>query len=185
MTVILSCDSNQKIEKSFSISEITVENATPTVHLEKFTLIKNAKNNLEDEAAEILKLKRKWPLAMQSQNPAAFDSILAEDFIFKGIGEFFNRKDYIKNRIKPDDWKITFVKYDNICLEFINDNMAIMSYKNRIKNVNSKTNEIEFENISWIDIYKKVKGRWKIKSAHAIDYHLDNDLHPENSPNSR
>lgn len=110
---------------------------------------------------------------MQSQNPAEFDSILADDFTFKGIDEFFNRKDYIENRIKPDDWKITFVEYDNVCLEFINDNLAIMSYKNRIKNVNSKTNEIEFEIISWTDIYTKQKSNWEIKSAHAIDYQIE------------
>ncbi|MFT3796519.1 nuclear transport factor 2 family protein [Flavobacterium sp.] len=179
--ITLSCNNNQIENKSgiqksrnlFSISEIQLENSTPTVDIQKFTLIENSENDLKNEAKEILTVKRKWPLAMQSQNPAEFDSILAKDFTFKGIGEFFNRKDYIENRVKPDDWKITFVKYENVCLEFINDNLAILSYKNSIKNVNSKTKEIESEIISWVDIYIKENNNWKIKSAHAIDYRLE------------
>ena len=85
----------------------------------------DAQQNRTNDAKQIMNLKRRWPLAMQSQNLEEFEAILAKEFTFKGIGEFFNRTDYIKNRIKPDDWKITFVKYDNLCLQFIND-LAIL-----------------------------------------------------------
>lgn len=159
---------------SSSAIQITLaDQKTPTVQLESFTLIQSPGNDFRDEALKILTVKRKWPLAMQSQNKAAFDSILAQDFTFKGIGEFFNRQDYIENRIQPSAWKITWVAYENVCLEFLNANLAILTYKNRIKNVHDITAAIEFERISWVDVYTRENGIWKIKSAHAIDYQLE------------
>lgn len=156
----------------YSISEITVEDSTPTVEIKKYTLIIDAEQNRTNDAEQIINLKRRWPLAMQSQNLEEFEAILAKEFTFKGIGEFFNRTDYIKNRIKPDDWKITFVKYDNLCLQFIND-LAILTYKNKITNENVKTKEIEIENITWTDIFLVEDEHWKIKSSHAIDYRME------------
>jgi len=156
----------------YSISEITIEDSTPTVEIKKYTLIIDAQQNRTNDAKQIMNLKRRWPLAMQSQNLEEFEAILAKEFTFKGIGEFFNRTDYIKNRIKPDDWKITFVKYDNLCLQFIND-LAILTYKNKITNENVKTKEIEIENITWTDIFLVEDEQWKIKSSHAIDYRME------------
>lgn len=151
------------------VVEIALENTTPTVDMAEFTLIGNEKGFLKDDAIAIMNVKRRWPLAVQSQNEAEFESILARDFSFKGIGEFFNRKDYIQNRIKPDDWKITFVKYENVSLQFIGE-LGVLTYKNKIKNENTITQETEIEIISWMDIFVKENNQWKIRACHAIDY---------------
>lgn len=71
------------------------------------------------DAEQILNVKLKWPLAMQSKNPAEFDSILSKSFTFKGTNSFYNREEYIKDRSSSQEWIITFVKYENVTLQFI------------------------------------------------------------------
>lgn len=148
------------------------DNNTPTVDLSKYILIKASHEDRELDENEILRVKRKWPLAMQSLNPLEFDSILSKNFTFKGSDSFFNRADYIKNRSKSDEWKIIFVKYDNVTLQFFED-IGVLSYVNHITNKNSNTGAIEYEHISWVDIYILEDGKWKIRSAHSLDYRLE------------
>jgi hypothetical protein len=160
----------------------TEDNVTPTVDIAKYTLIGDPQHDRTSDVKEILAIKRKWPLAMQSLNPLEFDSILSRDFTFKGSHEFFTRADYIKNRTTPDEWKITRVKYDNVTLQFFG-NTGVLSYVNHITNMNIRTGATEFEHISWVDIYVLEDGAWKIEAAHSIDYRLetpgDNDQgHP-------
>lgn len=81
---------------------------------------------------------------------------------------FYNRNDYIKDRTSPHEWIITFVKYENVTLQF-NGNTGILSYVNHITNKSLKTGDIEYEHITWVDIYVVEKGKWKIDAAHAID----------------
>ena len=178
--VASSCKEGQKANKNaemnsasnYSTVVISEDNATPSVDISKYTLINNSQRDRSNDAKEILKVKRKWPLAMQSLNPLAFDSILSKNFIFKGGDKFFTRADYIKNRNTPDEWKITFVKYDNITLQFFEDT-GILSYVNHITNKNVNTGAIEYEHISWVDIYVIEDGKWKIGATHSIDYQLE------------
>lgn len=163
-------DSNQTTA-SYTTKKITLTNQTPTVDLPDFTLITANGEDHEKDAAKILQLKRRWPLAMQSLDPLAFDSILSSNFTFNGE-RFFNRADYISNRTTPGDWKITFVRYSNVTLQFFNDR-GILSYVNRITNHNTKTDSIEYEHISWVDIYRKENSQWKLEAAHAIDYRME------------
>jgi hypothetical protein len=164
-------ETGSKPSVNYSTKLVSLENTTPTVDLSSYTLITSSENDHQKDADEILQLKRKWPLAMQSLDPLAFDSILSSNFTFKGE-RFFNRADYIKNRTTPDDWKITFVRYSNVTLQFFDDR-AVLSYVNQITNRNSKTEAIEYEHISWVDIYRNENKEWKLESAHAIDYRLE------------
>lgn len=166
-------NNSQKDSINIHSSEIFLEdNSTPTVDISKYTLISDPYKDRRNDAKEILKVKRKWPLAMQSLNPLEFDSILSKNFTFKGSDRFYTWADYIKNRTTPDEWKITFVKYDNVTLQFFGDT-GILSYVNHITNKNVNTGAIEYEHISWVDIYIIEEGRWKIGAAHAIDYRLE------------
>lgn len=170
---LLSCNERQnEAANNFSLLEISEDNSTPTVDISKYSLINDSQNDRSNDAKEILKVKRKWPLAMQSLNPLAFDSILSKDFTFKSSTTFFNREDYIKNRTTPDDWKITFVEYDNVTLQFFG-NTAVLSYKNHVRNENAVTREVEIEHISWVDMYIKENKKWKLGAAHSIDYRLE------------
>lgn len=168
--------SNKNIEKNTASNYATIviseDNSTPSVDISKYTLINDSQKDRRNDAKEILKVKRKWPLAMQSLNPLEFDSILSKNFTFKGSDKFFTRSDYIKNRTTPDEWKITFVKYDNVTLQFFGET-GILSYVNHVTNKNDNTGAIEYEHISWVDIYVIEDGVWKIGAAHSIDYRLE------------
>ncbi len=180
LIIAFSCKEGQKAnnnaEKNSAINYSTVviseDNLTPSVDISKYTLINDPQKDRRNDAKEIIEVKRKWPLAMQSLNPLEFDSILSRNFSFKGSDKFFNRADYIKNRTTPDEWKITFVKYDNVTLQFFGGT-GILSYVNRITNKNAKTGAVEYEHISWVDIYVIEDGKWKIGAAHSIDYRLE------------
>lgn len=178
--IIFSCNEGQKASNNpeknlsniYSTVVITEDNSTPSVDISKYTLIEDPQRDRRNDANEIIKVKKKWPLAMQSLNPLEFDSILSKKFTFKGSDKFFTRADYIRNRTTPDEWKITFVKYDNVTLQFFGET-GILSYVNRITNKNVYTGAIEYEYISWVDIYVIEDGKWKIGAAHSIDYRLE------------
>ncbi len=152
--------------------EIEEKNLTPTVDIEKYVLVGPPDDDRNKDVAEIADLKRKWPLAMQSQNVAAFDSLLSADFVFTGDGQVLNRADYIEDRTSPSEWKITHVVYDNLILQFFG-NMALLTYRNRVTNENTSTKALEIEYISWADIYRKEKGKWKISAAHVVDFRME------------
>ncbi len=152
--------------------EIKVENLTPTVDIEKYILIKAPNENRKMDAEQILKLKRNWPLVMQSPNRVGFDTILSQNFTFNGDGLLFSREDYIVDRIKPSDWKITFVKYGNLTIQFFGD-IALLTYRNEVTNENIRTKEIEVEYISWADIYVIENNKWKIGAAHVVDFKME------------
>jgi len=176
--ILCSCNSRKSDSslnneaKESTIIELTDNNSTPTVDLVKYKLIVDSGKDRKSDAEQILKVKRKWPLAMQSKNPAEFDSILSKSFTFKGTDSLYNRHDYIKNRTSQHEWIITFVKYENVTLQFFGDT-GILSYINHITNKSLKTGNIEYEHITWVDIYIMEEGKWKIGAAHAIDYRLE------------
>ncbi len=172
ITGLLSCNESQNVETTYSYLEVNEDNPTPTVDISKYSLINDSQNDRRNDAKEILKVKRKWPLAMQSLNPVEFDSILSKKFTFKSATTFFNREDYIEDRTTPDDWKITFVEYDNVTLQFFDDT-AVLSYNNHVRNENKVTREVEIEHISWVDIYLKENDKWKLGAAHSIDYRVE------------
>lgn len=160
--------------KRYSAQQLTDPNdTTETVELSAYMLIAPEGADRTNDANEIMKLKRRWPLAMQSLDVNEFEAILSSDFTFKSPDEFFNRTEYIQNRTRPDDWKITFVKYDNVTLQFTGEESAVLSYRNHIRNEHSVTHETEIEHITWVDTFVKEQGDWKIQSSHAIDYSVE------------
>jgi hypothetical protein len=155
-----------------AIIVVTDDDTTPTVKLPEYTLINDPHNDHLSEAREIIKVKRQWPLAMQSLDPSVFELILSSQFTFKETDTFFNRADYIRNRTTPDQWKIVHVDYDNVTLQFFGS-MAVLSYRNHVQNKNAESGEIETEHMTWVDTFIKEDGAWKIDASHTIDYRLE------------
>jgi hypothetical protein len=166
-------DSGQKVAErkdssGFVAQQISIENLTPTVDIKGYTLITKGDENRGSDAEQIMALKRKWPLVMQSPNRVGLDTILSQNFTFADAGTLLNRNNYITDRIQRSDWKITDVKYDNLTLQFFG-NTALLTYRNQVTNENTKTKEIEVEHISWADMYVLENGIWKIGASHTID----------------
>ncbi len=152
--------------------QVTLGNTTPTVDIQRYTLISGPGGDRDEDAARILETKRKWPLAMQSQEKDAFEEILASGFTFTDGGQLMNRADYIADRTAPSEWKITQVHYDNLTLQFFGD-IGVLSYRNRVTNENTETGATEIEYISWVDVYVQEDGQWKIGSAHVVDFRME------------
>lgn len=152
--------------------QITLDNTTPTVDISGYTLITGPGEDRNEDATRILETKRKWPLAMQSLEKAAFEEILARGFTFAGDGQLMNRADYIADRTTPSEWKITHVQYDNLTLQFFGD-IGVLSYRNRVTNENTETGATEIEYIDWVDVYVQENGQWKIGSAHVVDFRME------------
>jgi len=173
LTLISGC--NEKTpstigEKEFVQITISEANTTPTIDIKNFTLITNNVKADSSEAVEILKVKRNFPLAMQTKDSALFESILARNFTFRGENEFFNRNDYIHNRINGT-WTIDTVKYQNLALQFFSG-LGILTYRN-ILNGTDDSGKSDVEYYSWADIYIKENGDWKILGVHNIDARIE------------
>lgn len=162
---------NDSSEKKFIQETITEPNSTTTVEIKNFRLITNNSEDNRKDAAEILQIKRNWPIAMQTKDSALLNKILSKDFSFSTDNHIYNRADYIADRITPSSWKITNVKYENLALQFFGEN-ALLTYRNVVENRDT-SGAIEIENITWADMYVKENGKWKINAAHVIDYQLN------------
>ena len=163
------------IQNNFTISNyiqvsIKEANTTPTVDIKDFTLISN--NLIVDsiEAIEIMRVKRNFPLAMQRHDSLLFESILSKNFTFRAQNEFFNRTDYIANRVHGT-WTIDTVKFKNLVLQFFNQT-AILTYRN-ILNGTDDNGKPDIEYYSWADMYLKENGKWKLAGVHEIESRIE------------
>lgn len=161
-------DAGHKDELLYNAVVVKENNRTPSVDIDQYLLVTHQQEKRENDAREILKLKRDWPLVMQAPNRIGFDTLLSRNFTFTGDGRVLNREDYIRDRLAPSDWKITHVKYENLSLQFFG-NVALLTYRNEVKNEHLKTGEVEIEYIHWADIYVLEENKWKIGGSHTID----------------
>lgn len=139
---------------------------TPTVSITNYTLISNDLSRDSLNAREIIKAKVLLPLAMQRHDAVLFDSILAKDFISHGEDEFFNRQEYIDNRVHGK-WLITDVKYENLVLEFFGDS-GMLTYRNKVTE-KDESGKVTLYTWFWTDIWVKENGRWKIRVLRALN----------------
>ena len=170
---LISCKlENQKHAPNKDYVQILIEeeNTTPTVDIPNFTLITNNPDAERGEAGEVLKVKRKIPLAMQAHDSVLFDETLAKDFTFRAADEFFNRADFIQNRI-AGTWTIDTVKYQNLALQFFGD-IALLTYRNILTGTDD-AGKADLEYYSWADVFKKENGAWKFLSIHCMDARVE------------
>lgn len=154
----------------FQQIKINEENITPTVDIKSFVLITNDRTKDSMEAREILKVKRNFPLAMQQKDSSLFEQILATGFIFRADDEFFNRDEYIQNRIHGT-WTIDTVRYENLAMQCFGE-MAVLTYKNSL-NGSDDAGRPNLEKYTWADMYVKENGKWKLLSVHCIDAKIE------------
>jgi hypothetical protein len=157
---------------------IPEENLTPTVDIKEFVLVTDNYEAQLKDAKEILKVKRNFPLAMQTKDESIFNSILARKFSFRAEDEFYNRADYIKDRTTCND-TVNAVKYENLVLQLFG-NTGVLTYRNIVENKGILHDSVIMaknwnEYMSWADIYVREDGQWKIQSVHEIEYRTDAD----------
>lgn len=144
----------------------TIDLNAPTVSITNYTLISNNLQRDSFNAREIIKAKVLLPLAMQKHDAVLFDSVLAKNFISQGEDEFFNREEYIHDRVNGK-WLITDVKYENLVLEFFGD-LGVLTYRNKVTE-KDESGKVTLYTWFWADVWVKENGRWKIKVLRAIN----------------
>lgn len=153
-------------QSEYKLVYIKTDLNTPTARIDTLTLITN--NILRDSAnaQALIHAKVLLPLAMQKHDAVLFDSVLAKEFIYHDEEAFFNRQEYIHDRVNGK-WTITDVQYENVVLEFYED-IAVLSYRNVVKETDEFGKPQTFVWF-WTDIWTNEDGRWKLKVLRAIN----------------
>jgi hypothetical protein len=158
--------------RTFSQVKLVTQSKYPTVGIREYTLITDDVEARRADAEAIMQVKIEIPRAMQTKDPAQFDRILARNFTFRGEEEFFNRDDYIKNRVTSPN-RVKTADYQNIVLQFFGD-YALLTYRNIVEDEPGGPTAWKAA-ITWADIFVKEDGQWKIGAVHGIDLKMLNE----------
>ena len=139
---------------------------TPTARIDTVTLITDDLKRDSANAQALIRAKVILPLAMQRHDRVLFDRVLAKDFLYHGEEAFFNREEYIHDRVNGK-WTITDVQYENVVLQFYGK-MGILSYRNIVKEI-GEDGKLETYTWFWTDIWVLEKGIWKLQELRAIN----------------
>jgi ketosteroid isomerase-like protein len=104
-------------------------------------------------------------LPCKRHDAALFDSILARDFVAHGEEEFFNREEFIKNRV-GGKWLISDIQYENLVLQFFGE-IAVLTYRNTVKEKDAMGLPKTWH-YTWADVWVKEDGDWKVKAGYGI-----------------
>jgi len=171
----LSCDhlkkhtqipQTSKKESKYVQVKYDIDVNAPTVGITNYTLITNNLERDSSAAREIIKAKVVLPLAMQKHDSLLFESILASDFIYQGEEAFFNRAEYIHDRITAK-WMISDARYENLVLEFF-DGYGVLTYRNKITE-KDEFGKDQLYTWFWTDVWIKEGGKWRLKDLRAIN----------------
>jgi ketosteroid isomerase-like protein len=170
LIILFGCNqSEEKVNEvdatTFAQHVIKENNRSSTVGIDSFFLITNNLHADKEKAKGIMEAKRNWPLAMQNKDRNLFEDILAKGFSFRAGNEFWNRKEYIEDRVKTPIIVDT-AQYENLVLQFFG-NTALLTYRNIITGKDSIGVDEKWQ-YSWADVYTQEKGKWKIAGSHLI-----------------
>ena len=156
---------------------IKYETGNPNIGITGYTLISPNAEAQRADAEAVMRVKKNFPLAVQTKDRALFEKILARDFVFRGESGMLDREDYINDRTNPSRGKVLTADYENIALQFFAE-IAVMTYRNLVKSTDSKGQPDPPEYISWADIYVRENGEWKIGSVHVVDVRTEKAKSP-------
>jgi hypothetical protein len=152
-------------ENKFSQIKIIPDYNMPTVKIDSLILITDDSAAHVNDAKAILRAKVIIPLAMQKHDAALFNSVLAKGFTARGENEFFEREEFIRNRVEGK-WMISYVQYENLVLQFFGE-IAVLTYRNIVKEKDAMGMPKTWH-FTWADVWVKEDGKWKIKAVYGI-----------------
>jgi hypothetical protein len=157
-------------KKKYSQVTLKEERRSDNIGITTYTLITDDFNSSRRDAEVIMQLKWDLPLAMQTKDRNVFNRILARNFTFRGENEFYEREDYIRNRVERKEI-VESADYQNLVLQFFGET-AVLTYRNivRVKNV---TDNPEVWRMSWSDVFIREDGQWKIGAIHLIEARVE------------
>ena len=145
---------------------LNFDQQSPNVDIRSYVLITDKLDADRVEAEAIMRLRAKLPLAVQTKDAALFNSILARDFTFRAADEFWNREDYIRNRVEESETALS-AHYENVVLQLFGD-VAVSTYRNAIE-LKDKSGKAGTLQMTLASVYVKEDGRWKIGAVYLIN----------------
>jgi ketosteroid isomerase-like protein len=158
--------SEGEANREYSQVTVNLDRPSPNIDISSYVLITDAAEADRGAAEAIMRLKGEFPLAVQTKDAALFDRIFARDFTFRAADEFWQREEYIRNRVERPE-TVKSARYDNLVLQFFGE-VAVLTYRNAVQVKHASGNE-ETLYMSWADVYVKEGGEWKIGAVHLID----------------
>ena len=152
---------------AFTQVTVTQERPSPNVDITGYVVITEDAQTTQEDAEAIMRLKALWPLAMQTKDEALFERILAQNFTFRAEDQFWNRTDYILDRVNPVSVTVESARYENLVLQFFGE-LALLTYRN-VVDVTQVDGSPSTISMSWADIYVRERGQWRIGGSHLID----------------
>lgn len=158
---------NKSIAEGKSFIQVTrkIEDSIASIGINAYNLITDNLGKDTTEADALLRRKILHPLAMQKHDSAIFEDLIANDFTAQGEHEFFNRQEFIQDRVNGK-WMISDVQYENLVLQFFGE-IGILTYRNIVKELDEKGTPLTWH-FTWADVWIKEKGKWKIKTQRTI-----------------
>jgi len=166
-------DAVRQSGKAMSHFQVTLQenDQSPGITIGSYTLITDDLDAHRADAGAIMRLKREWPLAMQTKNAALFNRILARDFTFREAdGRFYEREAYIRDRVEREE-TVASAQYENLVLQFFGP-AALLTYRNTVKGRDA-SGRPETWYMTWADIFVQEEGEWKIGASHMIDERVE------------
>ncbi|RYY14951.1 MAG: nuclear transport factor 2 family protein [Chitinophagaceae bacterium] len=142
-----------------------IEDSITSIHINTYHLITDNPGRDTLEADALLRRKILHPLAMQKHDSALFEDLLAVNFTAQGEQEFFNRQEFIRDRVNGK-WMISDVQYENLVLQFFGET-GILTYRNIVKELDEKGLPKTWH-FTWTDARIKEEGKWRIKTQRTI-----------------
>jgi hypothetical protein len=145
---------------------LNFDQQSPNVDIRTYVLITDNVDTDRADAEAIMRVRAKLPLAVQTKNAALFNSILGRNFTFRAADEFWNRAEYIRNRVEESETVLS-AQYENVVLQLFGD-VAVSTYRNAIE-LKDKSRKPATLKMTWASVYVKEDGQWKIGAVHLID----------------
>lgn len=152
--------------RQYTQETVKLDRPSPNVDLTSYVLITNDVETDRGHAEAIMRVRGSLPVAVQTKDPVLFNRILAKGFTFRAADEFWNREEYIRNRVETDE-TVGPAKYENMVLQFFG-NIAVSTYRNAIQ-LKDATGKEETLYMSWASVYLKEGDEWKIGAIHLVD----------------
>ena len=150
---------------------ISNERRVPGVDLTTYSLITTNPEADRRAADAILEVKLSWPHAMQTKDAALFDRILARTFTFREAdGRLLARDAYIRDRVQRSE-TVAAARYENVVLQLFGQ-IAVLSYRNVVSGTDAG-GKPETWHMSWVDIFVREDGRWKIGASHMVSERVE------------
>jgi ketosteroid isomerase-like protein len=146
---------------------VTQDPPSPNVGITSYVVVAPDLEAVRADAEAVMRVKAAWPLAMQTKDAALFERILARDFTFRAEEEFWNRADYIRDRVNPAGETVAAARYENLVLQFFG-NIALLTYRNVI-DITREGGTPATLRLSWADVYVREQGEWKIGGSHLVE----------------